>query len=143
MKYSFLSRTRIVFFCILIFALVLISKLFLVQVVHSDSYSDRADRQYFTPSSNIFERGTIYFKRKDDQLVSAAMQTTGFKIAINPSKITDLESIYEELGQIVDINHDEFLIKAGKKDDPYEEIANNLSKEEADTISFLEIPNVS
>jgi len=143
MKYSFLFRTRIIFFCISIFALILISKLFLVQIVQSSYYSERADRQYSTPSSNIFERGTIYFSRKDGQLVSAAMQTTGFKVAINPTKITDEELIYEELSKIISLNHDEFLARVNKKDDPYEEIANYLSKEQADAISLLKIPGLS
>ncbi|MFA5095243.1 MAG: penicillin-binding protein 2 [Candidatus Paceibacterota bacterium] len=143
MKYNFLFRTRIVFFCISIFALILISKLFLVQVVHSDDYSEQADRQYSTPSSNIFERGTIYFSRKDGQLVSAAMQTTGFKIAINPAKITDKESVYQELSKIITIDHDKFLTQAGKENDPYEEIANRLTKEEADAVSLLKIPGLS
>ena len=143
MKYSFLLRTRIVFFCVSIFALILIGKLFSVQVMSSGSYSERADRQYSTPSSDIFERGTIYFERKDSQLVSAATQITGFKVAINPSKITDKESVYGELSKITDINHDDFLAKASKEDDPYEEVANHLTKEEADSISLLKIPSVS
>lgn len=143
MKSSILLRTRVVFFCLLIFALILIGKLFLVQIVHSNSYSDRADRQYFSPSSDIFERGTIYFKQKDGQLVSAATQTTGFKIAINPSKIVDQESTYEELSKITEINQDDFFVKASKENDPYEEIATRLSKEKADAISVLKIPGVS
>ncbi|MEK7088778.1 MAG: penicillin-binding protein 2, partial [Patescibacteria group bacterium] len=113
------------------------------QVVHSSDYSDRADRQYSTPSSNIFERGTIYFSRKDNQLVSAAMQTTGFKVAINPIKIIDKETVYEELSKIISLNHDDFLAKANKENDPYEEIANHLSKVEADAISLLKIPGLS
>ena len=87
-----------------------------MQVVHSSDYSDRADRQYSTPSSNIFERGTIYFERKDGQLVSAAIQTTGFKLAINPIKILDKEAVYNELTKIIIINQDDFLAKAGKKE---------------------------
>lgn len=114
-----------------------------MQVVHSDDYSEQADRQYSTPSSNIFERGTIYFSRKDGQLVSAAMQTTGFKIAINPAKITDKESVYQELSKIITIDHDKFLTQAGKENDPYEEIANRLTKEEADAVSLLKIPGLS
>ncbi|MEK7060326.1 MAG: penicillin-binding protein 2 [Patescibacteria group bacterium] len=143
MKYSFLFRTRIIFFCISVFALILIGKLFLVQVVRSSDYSDRADRQYSTPSSNIFERGTIYFERKDGQLVSAAMQTTGFKLAINPIKILDKEAVYNELAKIITINQDDFLTKAGKENDPYEEIANYLTKEQADAIALLKIPGLT
>lgn len=143
MKYNFLLRTRIIFFCIAIFALILIGKLFLVQVVHSGSYSERADRQYSTPSSNIFERGTIYFSRKDGQLVSAAMQTTGFKIAIDPIKILDKEKTFEELSKIITIDHDEFITKANKQNDPYEEIISRLPKEQADAVSALKIPGLS
>ena len=142
MKSSFLFRTRIIFFCISVFALILITKLFLVQVVHGSSYSERADRQYATPSSNIFERGTIYFSRKDGQLVSAAMQTTGFKLTINPVKIIDKELACEKLSKILNLDRDEFLTKAEKENDPYEEIANHLSKEEADAISLLKIPGL-
>jgi len=143
MKSSFIWRTRIVFFCVLVFAFILIGKLFLVQVVHSTSYSERADRQYSTPSSDIFERGTIYFSRKDGQLVSAALQTTGFKAVINPSKILNKELTYDKLSQVIKIDRDEFLVKAAKENDPYEEVSNHLTKEEADAISLLKIPGLS
>ena len=143
MKFSFITRTRVIFFCILLFAIVLIAKLFLVQIVHSGDYSDRADRQYSTPSSNIFERGSIYFSRKDGQLVSAALQTTGFKVAIDPVKIIDKELTYNELSKIISLDHDVFLSKANKQNDPYEEIANSLSKEQADAITLLKISGLS
>ncbi|MFA5936340.1 MAG: penicillin-binding protein 2 [Candidatus Paceibacterota bacterium] len=143
MKSSFVFRTRIIFFCISLFALILIGKLFLVQIVHSSDYSEKADRQYFTPSAGIFERGTIYFSRKDGQLVSAAMQTTGFKIAINPVKIIDKESVFEQLSKIITLNHDQFLLQANKENDPYEEIATHLSKEEADAVNLLKISGLS
>ncbi len=143
MKYNFLSRTRVIFLCISIFATILIGKIFLIQVVHSSSYSEKADRQYSTPSSNIFERGTIYFSRKDGQLVSAALQTTGFKVAINPTKILVKESVYQELSKIITLDYNDFITKASKENDPYEEIANHLTKEEADAISSLKIPGLS
>jgi len=143
MKYSFLFRTRIIFFCVVVFASILIGKLFLVQVVHSESYKERADRQYSTPSSAIFERGTIYFSQKDNQLVSAATQATGYKIAINPSKISDAESVYEKLSTIFLLDKEGFFAKAGKVNDPYEEIASHITKMQADSISALKISSVS
>jgi cell division protein FtsI/penicillin-binding protein 2 len=129
-------------FLVLIFALVLVSKLFLVQIVHKNSYAERADHQYITPSSDTFERGSIFFERKDGQLVSAAIQTAGFKIAINPSLITNEEEIYQKLSKKISLDYDEFITKAKKKNDPYEEIANRLSKEEVDYISVQKIPGV-
>ena len=142
MKYS-LSRTIILSFAVLIFALILIVKLFLVQIVHSGSYLDRADRQYATPSANIFERGTIYLTRRDGELISAATQTSGFKIAINPGEVVDPEKTFEKLSRITTLEKNDFLEKAEKTADPYEEIVNHLSKKEADAVSALKIPGVS
>lgn len=144
MKYnSSLSRTKTLLFFIVLFSLILSLKLFWVQIVYSNSYKEEADRQYATPTENIFERGTVFFTRRDGQLVSAAMQTSGFKLAINPGKITDIEDVYQKLSGVVITDHDTFIAKASKKNDPYEEIATHLSKEEADAISFLKIPGVS
>lgn len=114
-----------------------------MQVIKKEAYAEAADRQYVTPSSDIFERGTIYFARKDGALVSAATQTAGYKIAINASKIKDPETTYEKLSKITPINYEEFVLKARKNNDPYEEIAHHLKKEAADAVSALKLPGVS
>jgi len=143
MTSSFIFRSRIVLFCVVVFSLILATKLFLVQVVHRDAYSESADRQYSTPAGNIYERGTIFFESKDGQLISAATQTAGFKIAIDPSKIADPENVYKKLNEITVLNHDTFIARATKMNDSYEEVAHQLSKEEADAVSLLKIPGVS
>ncbi|HBA46017.1 hypothetical protein A2W67_03480 [Candidatus Nomurabacteria bacterium RIFCSPLOWO2_02_40_28] len=143
MKFSFLFRSRVILFCLILFSLVLMSKLFLVQIMHGGAYGEEANRQYATPSSNIYERGTIYFMRKDGEPVSAATQTSGFKLAIEPTKIIDFENTYKKLSDIVAISRDDFLAKALKKNDPYEEVASHLSKEEADAVSALKLSGVN
>ncbi|MSU44884.1 penicillin-binding protein 2 [Candidatus Nomurabacteria bacterium] len=145
MTYSFIFRSKITLFCLILFSLILTTKLFLVQIVNTDAYSESADRQYITPLGNVYERGTIFFQSrskeegKDGQLIAASTQTTGFKIAIDPSKIIDGESLYQKLSKIIVLDHDDFMIKATKVNDPYEEIANRLSKEQADAVSALKI----
>ncbi len=143
MKSSFLYRYWIVLSGIVLFSLILIVKLFFVQIVHGNTYSQSADRQYATPSSNIFERGTIFLTGKDGELISAATQTTGYKIAIDPMKILDKEKVYQQLSAIVTLNHDDFIARASKVNDPYEEIADRLSKDKADAISALKISGVN
>lgn len=130
-------------FFAMIFSLILVGKLFLVQVIQRNFYSESADHQYATPSGDIFERGTIFFQSKDGQLISAATQTAGYKIAIDPSKITDAENVYQELSKITALNHDDFTTRANKKGDPYEEVENHLTKEQADAISALKISGLS
>jgi len=140
---SLLFRSKIVLLCIIIFSLVLITKIFFVQIVHRDAYSELADRQYSTPSGDIYERGTIFFTDKDGQLISVATQTTGFKVAIDNSEILDAQLVYEKLSKIITIDYGNFVMRAGKVNDPYEEIAFHLSKKEADAITLLKIPGVS
>ncbi len=143
MKSSFLGRSRVILFFVMVFALVLLAKLFLVQIVHESAYREAANRQYVTPSSNIYERGNIYFDNKDGSLVSAATQTSGFKVAINPGKIANPEDTYQKLSSVATIDHDSFIADAGKQNDTYEEVVHRLTQEQADAVSALKIPGVS
>lgn len=143
MTYSFLSRSSVVLLGVAIFSLILIAKLFLVQVVHGDTYAESADRQYATPQNDIYERGTIFFESKDGRLISAATQVAGFKMAIDPRKIINPEDVFNKINKITILDRDNFLTKAAKANDPYEEVANRLSKKEADAISLLKISGVN
>ncbi len=140
---SFQFRIRIISLCVFIFASILVIKLFSVQIIHKNSYTLRADKQYATPAGNIFNRGSIFFSKKDGSLVAAATISSGFKIAINPKEIVDAESLYIALDPYIEMNHDDFINKASKKNDPYEEVATRLSKEQADTVSNLRLAGVS
>jgi cell division protein FtsI/penicillin-binding protein 2 len=126
-----------------VFAAVLLTKLFLVQVVQGGAYSEAANHQYATPATNIYERGTIYFERQDSQLVSAATQASGFKMAIEANKIIDPETTYQKLSKIITLDYDNFITRAGQKNDPYEEITHRLSPEQADAISGLKLPGIN
>lgn len=143
MTYSFLSRSRLTLLGIFIFSLILGTKLFLIQVVNHETYLRDADHQYATPAGSIYERGTIYFVSKDGGLISAATQTAGFKVAINPSKIANPEETFEALSKVITLDHEDFIKRASKKNDPYEDIATRIVQEEADAISELALPGVS
>ncbi|MDQ5954951.1 MAG: hypothetical protein QG583_879 [Patescibacteria group bacterium] len=143
MRFSFFSRTKILSLFFLLFALVLIGRLFSLQIVSRGFYKEEASKQYATPSSDIFERGNIFFKHKDGQLVSAATQTTGYKVAINTDLLKDKEDAYKKISKVVPLDYEEFILKANKVSDPYEEILKGLFKENADAISALKISGVS
>lgn len=140
---SFKTRIKIVSGFIFLFACILVGKLFLVQIVHQNEYSEKADRQYSTPSGNVFNRGTIFFTKKDGSLVAAGAMMSGFKIAIKPKDIKDPEELYKKLDPYITMDHDTFIAKATKKNDPYEEVATRLPKETVDEIEKLNIPEVS
>lgn len=140
---SFQSRIRIVSICIFLFAVILTGKLFLVQIVHNNSYSEKADRQYATPSGDIFNRGSIFFSKKDGSLVAAGTVSSGFKLALKTKDIVDPEATYNALFPYIKIDHNTFITKASKKNDPYEEVATHLTKEQVTEIDALKMPGIS
>ncbi|MBI5005015.1 MAG: penicillin-binding protein 2 [Candidatus Lloydbacteria bacterium] len=136
------SRIRALSIFIFLFASVLAGRLFFVQVIYGKEYSDSADRQYVTPTSNIFSRGSIYFQEKNGNPVSAATLKTGFTIAINPKVLTDAEKTFKALNAVTPIDRDSFFLHAGKKDDPYEVILSRVPQDVGERIAALDLTGV-
>ncbi len=143
MKSNFGSRSKVIVLVFVFIAFIFGIKLFFVQILHGRTYSELADRQYVTPATNIFERGDVFFQSQDGTLVSAATQTQGYKLAVNPEKIKDKEKAYTAIHEILPhVLHEEFIAKASKSNDPYEEIISGMTREEADKISALKIAGI-
>jgi len=136
-----LSRIKFLSACVFLFALVLVFKLYLVQIVHSESLSDQADKQYYRLQPNIFNRGSIYFTNKDGTLLPAAIQKTGFSVSINPSVISNPENVYKELAQFVRIDKESFMAKM-KKGGVHQEIAERIDVDSAEGIRKLNLKGV-
>ncbi len=139
-----LSRTRgrILFLVFFVLALGLVGRLYLVQIVDGEDYAEQADRQYARPSGGLFDRGTIFFQDKNGYRVSAATLASGFTLTINPSHIADPEDVYEQLSARIEIDREEFFMRAEKKDDTYAVIARRLDEQTAEAIRSLAIDGV-
>ena len=136
-------RIRILSVFFVVFALVLVFRLYTLQVIDRGDFLDKADRQYVQTSTNLFNRGSIYFKNANATIISAATLKTGYILAINPTKIKDIEVVYSKLNTIVALDHDTFVARAKKTIDPYEEIAKHLDEETAKKIDSLKLVGVS
>lgn len=124
-------------------ALIIETRLYFLQVVNKDYYRDRADRQYFGPQKNIFDRGSIFFTSIDGSEIAAASLKIGYKLAINPSIIEHPEDIFNILSFELNLDEEDFLYHTDKKDDPYEELARRIEPDVAETIVNKKIPGVS
>jgi len=140
---QFLFRVRLISIGCVIASLVLLTKLYLVQIVHGSDYREKAERQYSRPNQELWNRGSIFFSARNGDLVSAATLKIGFTLAINPKEITDPESAWGALSLYVPLDKKDFLEKAAKRSDPYEEIARRLSPEIAEKIEALKLKGVS
>lgn len=125
-------------------ALLLGVKLYMVQIVHGEEFSNRADRQYLRPNAKLFDRGSISFQTKDGDVIDAGTLQLGYTLALNPSLINEPADVYNALSFVLDdIDEETFFTRVSKSDDPYEELAKRLPRADADTIEKLGLPGVS
>ncbi|OGG44276.1 hypothetical protein A2841_02760 [Candidatus Kaiserbacteria bacterium RIFCSPHIGHO2_01_FULL_48_10] len=143
MRSSFAFRVRIIAFLIVGVALILLARLYFIQVIHGDDYRQKAESQYAKQSTNQIDRGSIFFTAKDGSLLSAATLGSGYTVVLNPTRITDPEATYLALSAILpDIDHDMFITKAAKAGDTYEEIARKVPDETGADIQALSLLGV-
>ena len=142
MRRAFRLKLRILSGVLFLFTLLLVTRLYFVQVVHSADYMLRAERQYVSSSQRLYDRGSIYFTHKDGTYLSAATLATGFTLAIDPKRLENPEQAYEALNAVLPIEREEFMLAAAKTDDPYEVIARRVAEEQGRAIGELELSGV-
>lgn len=145
MRAQFRTRIRFVLALVVLISLCVLARLYFLQIVHGQEYAQKADQQFESGGSGLFDRGTIYFTRKDGTLISAATLATGFLVAINPQTLTDPEAAYAAIHSVASssmIGHDAFIAAAAKKAQVYIEVAHHLSDADGRTLAARDIPGV-
>lgn len=142
MRTSFRLRVGVIAAAVLVFAGLLTLRLYLVQIVHGNEYASQADRQYVRPNYNLYDRGTIFFTDKDGMLVAGARLKSGFTVAINPQELGSADVAYAKLANVMELPQERFAQQASKKDDPYEEIAKQVSTTTGSAIESLGLSGV-
>src|SRR3989344_7858753 len=144
MRAQFRSRIRIILAILILAALGILLRLYFVQIVYGEDYAQKADRQFASGGSGLFDRGSIYFTRKDGALISMATLATGFLVAINPQTLSDPETAYSAISAVSSstISREAFLTSAGKKSQVYIEVAHHLSDESGRLLAEKSIKGV-
>ncbi len=136
------KRIRVVSFFILAIGLLLMVRLYNVQIAHHEAYVESATRQYVHTSKGMFDRGTIYFTTKDGEKVGAASMKAGYVLAINPTLITDAESTFSKISAYTTCDKVTFLDAVAKSNRIYVEIDTQISNDDAAAIDAMDIPGV-
>ncbi len=142
MNVNSLTRIRVILIIFCFFALVIVLKLYSLQIINNESYVQKANAQYEKPANSIFDRGSIFFELKDSTKIAAATIKEGYTVAINPKNIDNPESVYLAISSYLDIDKSGFMEKALKKSDPYEEIQKRVDKKIGESILNLRIKGV-
>lgn len=89
MRRGKILRIRFITGLVVLLAVLLISKLYYIQIVKGDEYEARAEDQYVETSQDVYSRGNIFFTSLDGKQVAAASISSGYILALLPSLITD------------------------------------------------------
>ncbi len=92
--------------------------------------------------ASVSLRGDIYFKEKNGNLISAAATKDGFLVAFDPRLISDPQKTCETIGVVVSVKQSDCVIKAGKKDDPFEEIVHRVDYAAAEKVKNFKLAGV-
>ncbi len=142
MRRAIRTRLRILTLALVCIALLLITRLYFVQIVHGNEFSLRAERQYVSASQELYDRGTIYFTRKDGTLLSAATLRNGFTIAMTPKLVEDPEATYAAITALVPVDRNAFFTSAARKEDPYEVVAKRVEEDVGRAIEALKLKGI-
>ncbi len=142
MRNNAIFRIRIITGVVLFLSLVLVVRLYIIQVHAHAMYIDKAERQYVHTVRDLYTRGSIYFTTKDGEKVSAATIQSGYMLTIDPTRISNEEETYEKLNSVYTLEKEDFIAKASNKERTYQEIASKLTNDEADAIVALDLDGV-
>lgn len=142
MRRAIRTRLRILTLGLACVALLLITRLYFVQVVHGNEFALRAERQYVSASQELYDRGTIYFTRKDGTVLSAATLRNGFTIAMSPKLIEDPEATYTAISALVPVEREAFFASVARKEDPYEVVAKRVEEDAGRAVEALGLKGI-
>lgn len=142
MRKQAVIRIRIITGLVLTIAIIIVGRLYQIQIVHGEQYTERAERQYVHTTNELYSRGTIFMTTKDNELVSAASIKSGYVLAVNPTLISDPQIAFTALEPYLDIDKETFIERASKSNRTYVEVTPDVEDEVAKVIDVLNLPGV-
>ena len=136
-------RIRTVAGTICLVAFLLLVRSYIVQIAHGEQYSSQAESQYTRTTSELYNRGSIFFSTRDGASLSAAAIKSGYVLALDPSRITAPALVCDEITKVVEIDRELCLFRATLPNRTYVEFTDDLDDEAATTIVNKKLLGVS
>ena len=135
-------RIKIISGVVVLLSVLLVVRLYFVQIVDGASYQEAGQSQYVQSDANLYNRGSISLTAKDGTSRVAALQESGYILAVNAELIQTPAAVYSTLSDIVDIEKDDFMDEVSDRDDPYVVIKRRVTEEKAIEIQQKNIRGV-
>lgn len=134
------SRASIVF-CGLVFCMcVIIVKLYMMQVLAYDKYTDLAFNQHTIEKSITSSRGEIFLKNKDD-VYPLGVNKEYYMAYLSPRDVLEdnIDAVTQQLMDVFGFEKEFVMEKMAKRHDVYEVLEHKIEPEEKDRINDLHI----
>lgn len=120
---------------------VIIARLFYLQVIDHDRFTAQAADQHLGEYTVNADRGEI-FLLDGENLYPVAVNKEYEMAYIAPKEITDPSYVARELSSLLNVSYDEVLRKASKTGDPFEIIKKKISEDELRILNEKKITGV-
>ncbi len=121
-------RLLTVAFCAI--AILLVVRLYHIQVLEAAAYQAKAERQYVHTKQDIYSRGSIFFTTRDGELFSAASIRAGYVLAVNPQMVTDVTVLCAIVTKVVPIDIETCEWRSTLPERTYVELDAEVSEEQ-------------
>lgn len=135
-------RMTLLFFFFLILFGILVTRLFLLQIVGHREYAVLAARQHRVRTEITPERGTMYVRDKTGARIPVATVRAFTNVAVSPREVADPDTVVSILADALGIDTEPLAAALARTDDPYEVIARKVSGTAADRISLQNLKGV-
>tara|TARA_B100000508_G_C11464066_1_gene280655 strand:+ start:1416 stop:3137 length:1722 start_codon:yes stop_codon:yes gene_type:complete len=133
-------RIRLVSIAVAVVGLLLLARLYQIQVVESAYYLDKAEAQYVHTKTNLYSRGSILFTTREGTSLSAAAIQRGFVLAANPQHIVGSpDDFCNKLSGYLAVSLERCVGRVSAPDRVYVELADRITEEQAEEIEALSI----
>jgi len=137
------GRVRLVAALLVLLSGIIIARLYYVQVLAHEYYTDRAARQYVHTVRDLYERGSIYFTARDTTLMSAATISQGYVLAANPRLILDPSLVCTKLSTVVaTISAENCTERLRDSSRSYVELDNTIPSTLGEDIQAADLPGI-
>ncbi len=143
MRRGMVLRIRIITGFVLLLALVLLGRLYYIQIAHGEVFAEKAEDQYVETRQAVYSRGSIFFTTRDGVEVAAASIRSGYLLAFNPTLITKPIETCAALAPYLTISPERCIELASLENRKYVEVEQTLPKEVHGVITEQKLPGVS
>ena len=136
------ARINIIGALFLLLAIIVIFRLFILQVVKHSFFENLATGQHGILEELIPTRGIIYSQDKDGNLYPIAENKEKYLLFAVPSMIDNASSTLEKISEQIELNDEvkeKMFRQLSKRNDPYEPLKHELSEVEKKKIESLNI----